>query len=200
MEPGFNEKIDTLDLIINALKDHEKRLDAISERLENLVKGQSTEARETERAVEQKIDHPTAKKVPLIVCSKWDEFKKVSKDAKIVAYEVEDSFFYAYSMVGEEVFRYSEDLPNRKLKVVEDQSAFRIDKTSLGNIELLQFLITRRLRCGLSLSMKISRTALSEKQFLFELNYDFDDDLVREFLSGELNVSQSSIVEGKITY
>jgi len=34
---GFNEKIDAFDLIINALKDHEKRLDEISHRLESLV-------------------------------------------------------------------------------------------------------------------------------------------------------------------
>lgn len=200
MESGFNEKMDTLDLIINALKDHEKRLDDISQRLEDLVKGLSIDAHEAGKKEEQKIEPLRAKKGPLVICSRWEEFKNVCKDAKIVAFEVEENLFYAYSMVGGDVFRYSEELPNKKLKVMEDQSSFSIDKTSLNNIELLQFLITRRLRCGLSLSIKVSRTALSEKQFLFELSYDFDRDEVKEFLSRELNVPKSSIVEGKITY
>lgn len=34
---GYNEKIDMIDLIINVLKEHEKRLDELIFRLEKLV-------------------------------------------------------------------------------------------------------------------------------------------------------------------
>ena len=37
-DSGYREKMDALDLIMNALKDHEKRLDEISYRLEQAFK------------------------------------------------------------------------------------------------------------------------------------------------------------------
>ena len=102
-------------------------------------------------------------------------------------------------MIEEDVLRYSEDLPNKKLRVAESQSSFSLDKASLKNLELLQFLITKKLRCGLSLSIKIAREALSEKEFILELEYDFNRNEIKEFLSRELNVEIHKIFEGKIS-
>lgn len=199
---GFHEKMDAFDLIITALKDHEKRLDAISNRLKSMINEVKTEIDKigVVKKEERRIEPPAVKKAPLVICNKWNEFKDRCKGAKIVTFEVEKNFFHVYSMVSGDVFRYSEGLPNKRLKVVEEQSCFSIDKASLNNIDLLQFLIEGRLKCGLSLSIKSSRTVLSEKQFLFELSYDFNPDEVKEFFSGELSVSKGDVVEGKITY
>ena len=199
-DSDFPEKMDALDLIITALKDHEKRLDDLYQRLEDIVNSLETERRGTEKKDERKVESSPTKKAPIVVCNKWDEFKSRCKGARVVTFEIEENIFHVYSMVDGEVFRYSESLPNRGLKGVEDQSSFSIDKTSLSNVDLLQFLIDGKLRCGLSLSIKSSRTVLSENQFLFELSYSFNPDEVKEFLSGELGVSKDSVVEGKITY
>lgn len=196
---GFSEKLDTLDLMINVLKDHEKRLDELSHRLENICRGLSAEEIEVEKKEETRTEPPRVRKGPLVICNKWNEFKDVCRGTKIVAFEIEGKFFHTYSMVNDDVFRYSEDLPDKKLKVVEEESYFSIDKASLSNIDLLQFLIQGKLKCGLSLLIKSSRTALSGKQFLFELSYNFDPDEVKDFLSRELSTSKSNVVEGKIT-
>ncbi|MDQ1279176.1 MAG: hypothetical protein QG670_436 [Thermoproteota archaeon] len=200
MEPGFNEKMDTIDLIINALKDHEKRLDAISERLEDIIKASSTESHAAMEKEEQKAEYSELRKKPQVVCEKWDEFKSVSTGASVIAFGIENSFFYTYSLVGDYAFKYIEILPNRTLRIKESQSSFTIDKTSLSNIELLEFLVTNKLNCGLSLSIEIKKVILSQKEYILELNYNFNPDDIKEFLSSELNVLKSSIIEGKITY
>jgi hypothetical protein len=84
------------------------------------------------------------------------------------------------------------------VRVVEDEDSFTIDKDSVKDIDALQFLIDGRLKCGLSLSVKSSRTQLMEKEHLFELSYELSE--VKEFLSKELSVSKRKVVEGKLTY
>ena len=198
-DSGYAEKLDALDLIINALKDHEKRLDELSHHLESICQGLSikeTEAREKE---ESRIEPPQARKAPFVVCNKWNEFMHLSKGAKIVTYEIEGTSFYVYSMVDENVFRYSEDLPDKRLKVLEEESCFSIDKTSLSKIDLLQILIQGKLECGLHLIVKSLSTTPSGKHILLELSYDFDPDEVKDFLARELGISKSNVVEGKIT-
>ncbi len=203
-DSGFSEKMDAIDLIVTALKDHEKRLDTLSRRLESICKSLSIyevyEKIEVEKKEEKRAEPSPARKGPSVICNNWNEFRAVSRGAKTVAFEIERNLFHVYSMVNEDVFRYSEDLPVEKLRVVEEESSFSIDKAYLINIDLLEFLIQGKLKCGLSLSIKSLRTALSDKQYLFELSYDFDPNEVKVFLSRELSTSKSNIVEGKINY
>lgn len=200
MESGFSEKMDALDLILNALKDHEKRLDDISHRIESLFSQLSINEPKAIKKEEQRIEPPRVKKEPFAICNKWSEFKDICNGAKMVAFQIENNFFHVYSMINEKVFRYSEDLPNKKLKVIEEKTGFAIDKDYLNNIDMLQFLINGRLKCGLNILIKSTRTGLLDRQFLFELTYDFDPAEVKGFLSRELSISRKDIVEGKITY
>jgi len=204
MDSEFNEKMDTLDLIITALKDHEKRLDDISNRLEDLFNILSINEEKPTKTEEPKKESAEAKEQPSIVCSKWNEFKTICKDAKIAAFEVEDKFFNVYSKTNGEIIKYTEELPrlyrNNKLKVVEEESGFIIDKESIENIEQLRFLIDRRLNCGLTVLVRGTKNILNDNQFIFELTYDLDPREIREFLSKELGIPKGSIIEGKITY
>ena len=202
MEPGFNDKMDALDLIITALKDHEKRLDDISNRLEDLFITLSSEEKST-KTEEYKKGSANFKKEPIVVCTKWSEFKatcKCVRGAKTVTFGIEENVFQVYSSINEEIIRYTEELPNNKLKVTEEDSSFVIDKESLETFDHLNFLIDRKLKCGLNLLVKSTKNELMEKQVLFELSYYLDPNEVKEFLSRELGVSKDSIVEGKITY
>jgi hypothetical protein len=95
---------------------------------------------------------------------------------------------------------YQETLPRTALKVVEEQTSFTIDKDALSHISEFQFLIEGKLKCGLTLAIKSSRTLLTEKEYLFELNYEFKPNTVKTFLSRALGITQKKIVKGKITY
>jgi len=134
---------------------------------------------------------------PLVILKKWNEFKETSRNAEMIAYEIEGNRFHVYSMASGRVFAYVENLPD-KVRVAEDEDGFTIDKDSVKDVDALRFLIDGRLKCGLSLSVKSSRTQLMEKEHLFELSYMLSE--VKEFLSKELSVSKHKVVEGKLTY
>lgn len=139
---GFPEKLDALDLIINALKDHEKKLDDLSHRLENIFQSLSTNETGAIKKEEKRTEHQRIMKGSYITCQKWHEFKNTCRHAEIAAFEIESNIFNIYSKVNEDVFKYSEDLPDNNLRVVAEDSYFSIDKSSLNNkIDLLQILI-----------------------------------------------------------
>ena len=200
-DSGYREKMDALDLIMNALRDHEKRLDEISHRLQQAFKEVKTgEPSPTEVAQEtQRIEAPPRKRTPQVIFSKWSELKSTCRDATMVAFEVEGNRFHIYALVDEGVFTYEEILPYTTFKVVEEPSNFTIDKDFMNHIDVIQFLIEGKLKCGLTLSIKSSRTLLKEREYLFELNYNLEPDEVKTFLSRELGVLKDKIVEGKIT-
>jgi len=197
MASGFNEKIDAFDLIINALKEHEKKLDAISNDLENLFKRHSTEKKKDvndEKTMEKK--HITRE--PLIICKEWSDFKESCIDATKVAFEIDDDSFKIDAISNEGLFRYLEELPPKRLKIVEELSQFSIDKKEIRSINLFQFLVNRRLKCGLIVSLKNTKITPIGKQFLLELEYNLETEMVKEFLSNELGLSKRGIVQGKI--
>ena len=199
---GYHEKMDALDLIINALKDHEKRLDDISHKLERVFKkvttGETRQVRVDEE--EKRVEAPPPKRKPLVICKKWSEFKERCTNAEMVAFEVEENRFQVYALVSGNIFQYAEELPGKRIKVREEQSSFSIDKASLKNIDLFQFLIDGRLQCALGLQVNISRSQATENEYLFELSYDLSADEVKAFLSRELGASKDKIVEGRIAY
>ena len=201
-DSGYREKMDALDLIMNALKDHEKRLDEISYRLEQAFEEvKRGEPREVEGAREiQRIETPPRMKAPQVLFSKWSEFKGTCKDGTMVAFEVDENRFHVSVLVDRGVFTYEETLPNTTFKVVEEPSSFSIDKDTLNHIDALDFLIEGKLKCGLTLAITSARTLLKENEYLFELRYGFKPDEVKAFLSRELGVTKNKVVEGKITY
>jgi len=226
---GFPEKMEFLDLVITALKEHEKRLDTLSHRLENLtstlmlnqlegltkslVPDKTGTAKREERKIELEASmraSPTAKRderkeletangAPLVICSNWNDFKNKCRNAKTVTFEVENNFFHVYSVAGEDIFQYSERLPEKRLKVTQEESSLSIDKMSLYNVDLLQLIINGRLKCGLKLSIKSTKTVLTENQFILDLSYSFSPDEVKEYFSKELGTAKNDVLEGKIT-
>ena len=192
----FPEKIDALDLIITALKDHENRLDMISERLEILTNNLASREDETRRSVERRVE-PVARSKAITRCHNWSEFRDRCTGSLNVSFEFEGNTFNVSVMIDGYVFTYSERLPTKRLKVIEDEARFVIEKTHLNDIELIQFLIDGKLKCGVTLAITCSRSLLSDNQFLFDLNYD--SARVKAFLAKELGVAEKNIVEGKIT-
>ena len=96
---GFHEKMDALDLIINALLDHEKQLDAISHRLENLTSHTTLTESEYVTPEVQSIEPRVVEKPPRIVFNNWYEYTAACRGATMVAFEVEENRFHVYTLV-----------------------------------------------------------------------------------------------------
>jgi hypothetical protein len=201
-DSGYREKMDALDLIMNALKDHEKQLDELARRLEEAFKeAKPGEPSTIEVAPElQRREPPPRRRSPHVVFRKWSEFKGACRDAAMVAFEVDGNHVHISAQVGDGVFTYEEILPNTTFTVVEESAHFAMNKDGLPNIDALRFLIEGKLKCGLNLAIHSSRTLRKEGEYLFTLRYDLEADDVKAFLSRELSLTKDKIVEGKISY
>jgi hypothetical protein len=194
--PEFHDKIDAFDLVITALKDHEKRLDTLSERLESLV---STLGRVSLPVKKPSSESQYSQGHLTVVCAQWNEFRESCQNAAIITFEIEDSVFHIYAKVDDVMFCYFEPLPKKKLTVMENKSSFSISKSQLSHIELLQFLVDGKLKCGITLLIHNAMKKIPEDQYLFDLRYEVDAEKVKNFLAEELDVPTNKIIEGKIT-
>jgi hypothetical protein len=200
---GFHEKMDALDLVINALLDHEKRLDAISHRLETLA-SRTTRPERTRRPPEAQRRAPLEPRVvdqpPQVLFHNWSEFATTCRGAAMAAFELTANHFAVYALLENRIFTYGEDLPDQRVKVSEDSSHLSIDKASVKTIDAFHFLLGRRLRCGLTLAIETSQTRLKDNEYLFELRYTPEPEAVKTFLSQALHVASDKIVEGQIIF
>jgi hypothetical protein len=203
MSNEFPEKMDALDLIINALKDHEKRLDEISHQLHNVLQ----EARPDTAVLEEASPRePKQKTRPLqtrmrarIQCTDWPEFITQFKNQKagLVTYQVDENTFTISSLTDDFLLMYTEPLPQKRLQVTEDATRFSFDKSSLHNLDLLEVIINRRLKCGLALSIK-AQTRVEDDQSDFVLTFTIAPTAVKNFLTKELGIPKKNIVAGNI--
>ncbi len=204
MSEGFPEKMDALDLIINALKDHEKRLDEISHQLESVLQGVVPDTIQTEEApIRESIQKPrvsqTRAVLPRIQCTDWHEFivQFKNQNATLVTYHIDEHTFKVSSMTDNFVLTYAEPLPPRRLQVAENTTRFSFDKEALDSLDLLEVIINRRLKCGLSLSIT-SQIDIENHQQYFVLTFTISSTNVKNFLNEQLRIPKKNIVAGNI--
>lgn len=206
-DSGYREKMDALDLIMNALKDHERQLDRLARQLEQAFKAAKARApspRDIESEQQPQLQPQLREalprqRVPHILVRAWSEFQRTCQAATRVAFEVTGNRFRVSAVGKDAVFTYEEILPNTPLKVVEEASHLTLDRNALLDTDALRFLIEGRLRCGLVLTIRSVSTRLNEREALVDLQYRYVADEVKGFLSKELGVPTDRILEGTIT-
>jgi hypothetical protein len=78
-----SEKINALDLVISVLKEHEKTLDSLIEKLEDVLKDHS--------ATSEKTKTTTGAKYSVnILCDEWNEFREACIGAEAVLFRLDD--------------------------------------------------------------------------------------------------------------
>ncbi len=199
-DSGYREKMDALDLIMNALKDHERQLDKLARQLERAFRAAAMRA-PTLRDVEsepQLKEAPSRRRSPHVRFKKWSEFKRTCQEASLVAFEVAGNRFHVSAIGNSGVFTYEEILPQTAFKVVEEASYLTIDRDAFQDIEAFRFLIEGRLMCGLALAIHSVSTRLNDRESRIELQYTYEPDDVKAFLAKELGVPIDKILEGTI--
>ena len=192
-----SDKLDTIDLIITALKEHEKMLDSVHHKLEMLV---------DKFNVKESVQEPVTVRgrerfsegLLFISCKKWQDFKSKCKRASIITFEICDDTFFVYVQLKGDIFRYSEKIPRNTFKLINEGKQFLVEKFYVEDVENPLF-FNGTLNCGLKLSTKPIKTNLTDQEFQITMNYDLDSVVAKEFLSKELSVSKENIVEGRIT-
>jgi len=109
------ERMATLDFVIGVLREHERALDSVSDRLEKSLK----ELRQTKRK----------SKFVLLSCTSWEDFKEVTKRAEAISFRVSPQVTVR-ALKGSCMYEYaqapsSEDSRSRKDALPTDPEELR---------------------------------------------------------------------------
>jgi hypothetical protein len=97
-----SEKINALDLVITVLKEHEKTLDSLIEKLEDVLKDFS--------ATSGKTKNPTSIEYNVnIQCDEWNEFKEACIGAEAVLFRLNDKLSIK-ALQGRITYEYREPI------------------------------------------------------------------------------------------
>lgn len=204
-ESGFDEKIDVIDLIINVLKDHEKKLDELVTRIEKsqIINKTSPETLEEptpkiERASSLPVEK-TSPGVPIKVeLSEWNEFRTRCESARLVAFEVADGRFQVTALTDSFLYSYNEKIPSMEIRYKTVDEKAQIKSIDLNRAELVSEAFNGILKCGL----KMEKTEHSFKEPIGEsilnVNYHVDTSTAREWIAYQLAVDDEKILHGSI--
>ncbi|MBS7630090.1 hypothetical protein KEJ47_00705 [Candidatus Bathyarchaeota archaeon] len=195
---GYEDKVDVIDLIINVLREHEKNLDDLVARLENVVtKTEST------RPSPAKTEIPAARiEAPKLMISavikNWGEFREKSLGASLVAFDVDEKKFNVSVLKDGVLYSYNEDIPELELRFKEKDQRIALEELNIGRAETVPTILRGRLKCGLEVSLKGLEVKLPEGSSVYKVSYDIDDDESRSWLSFQLKTDKKNIIRGMI--
>jgi len=205
-ESGFDEKIDVIDLIINVLKDHEKKLDELVSRLENVSvrKTPSSEEPTDETPVEEgpilelrprALSRGATVKAAL---KSWTEFRARCKSAELVAFDVHDGFFKVSAVADRVLYSYSEKIPDMEIHYRKTGEKVRIDSIDISQAELVSSALKGVLECGLKLDKKEIEYEPPEGESVHKIIYSVDPGVARSWLAYQLAVDDELVLLGKL--
>jgi hypothetical protein len=163
------DKVEVMDFLINVLKDHEKSLDALISRAEDVI---------AEKQSLQDAQTPGSSDIPTIkvVLKDWQEFRKRLTEVDLLCFDLIGSVFIISANTGPKVYEFRETIPLK----ASNRDQFD-DKTNVYHLSI-----------GLDLFAKGSGN--ERKACAFEL----DPQYTRNWLSKELSINQDFIVCGDI--
>jgi hypothetical protein len=187
-------KMNALDLVINVLKDHEKRLDELLWKLEAIIETRGVEAKEKKF---KGSEEPSPLEMHMTLCKGWREFKERSIGAKQAAFKVEEKTLTIDSLTNGEGYRYVENL-----RMPIDRVSLHIKgcEEDINNVENIVGVFKKRLKCGLQASIKSLKFRSPEGEEILVLIYDIDPETVKSWLSKELRIPEGDIKTGKIIF
>ncbi len=204
-ESGFDEKIDVIDLIINVLKDHEKKLDELITRIEKaqIINRTPTDTvEETTPQVERASSLPvekTSSSVPVKVeLSEWNEFRTKCESARLVAFEVADGRFQITALTDSVLYRYTEKIPSMEIRYKTVDEKAQIESIDINRAELISEAFNGILKCGL----KMEKTEHSFKEpggeSVLNVNFHVDTSTARSWIAYQLAVDDEKIHHGSM--
>jgi len=164
------DRVEVMDFLINVLKDHEKSLDALISRAEDVIS-------EKQSLLETQKSGPPDSPQVKVVLKDWPEFRRRLKDVDIICFDLVESVFVVSASAGQKIYEFREVIPSN----------------ASGPVKMGDKAETYRLSIGLELH-SAGTGAKSERSRAFEL----DPQYTRGWLSNNLGVHQDFIVCGDI--
>lgn len=191
MERGYDEKIDVIDLIINVLKDHEKKMDELVSRLEE---AQVTPA-------EVKVPREPPKQVGAVITAalkRWDEFTGRCSGAQLVAFDIAYGFFEASAVAGGVIYVYREEIPRLDIQYTKGDEGVHIESIDISKAGLMPAALRGNLDCGLEFEKKEVEVGLPGGSVVHKIIYDIDPGTAKSWLAYQLGVDDSAVIQGNL--
>jgi len=108
-----SEKIDVLDFVLNVLKEHEKMLDALTEKFEGVLKNLSAVLEGLKPTPGSETKPRAIVKCNInILCEEWGELKEACKRAEVVSFQLDDELRVS-ALQENIIYEYREAFPKR---------------------------------------------------------------------------------------
>jgi len=193
----FDEKIDVIDLIINVLKDHEKKLDELVSRLENTDSVETPRHQPPTRAPEMKAVSG-GKPVASARLKRWAEFQKQARSPELVAFDSDAGRFTVSALAGRVIYTYAESIPSMEIEYSGDEGKSRIDGINISRAELIPAAFRGKLDCGLELKMNKYDVSMPDGGLMHKINYFIDPEIAKQWLAYQLEVDDDRVVQGEL--
>ena len=183
---SYTDKVEVMDLLINVLKDHEKSLDTLITRAEDVI-----EDDQSPRTVSQ---NPPSLKITL---RNWAEFKDRTIEAELVCFEMIDSMFLCKAITNNKVYIYKEKTPEIELEEGEGDNLV-LSGFNLGDLEEGFSCLNGKLEIGLELVAKKVKRSNDLEHPTHKILHELDALYTKNWLSRELGVHMDFIVQGNV--
>jgi len=194
-EGDIDEKIDVIDLIINVLKEHEKKLDELVSRLEAQATGAPTKQSKKRKPVESP---PTAGASIVAAMRRWTEFAERCSGAGLVAFDVEGGCFKVSAVANGVVYTYSEAIPGMEISYRMVEGKAHVDSVDISSAELVPAALRGKMDCGLEFKKRDVKVDMADGSSVHRIVYEIDPDAARSWLAYQLGVEEDSVVQGEL--
>ena len=173
-----------MDFLINVLKEHEKSLDTLITRAEDVI--------DDEQSPQMVSQNPPPLKV---ILRDWDEFKDRAIEAELVCFDMIDSVFLCNAITKDRVFSYTEHTPEIELEMGENRDLV-MKGLELSNLEEGIAVLNGQLDIGLQLKATKVRRSDDNGNQKHHVIRELDSLYTKNWLSRELAVHRDFIVHG----
>lgn len=184
-----DDRVDMLDLLINLLKEHEKKMDELAYRLETTL-DERTPPTEPPRRTPEEISGVVAR------VSNWCEFKRQCTGTHSVAVEIDERTFKVTALTRNILFAYEEGIP--VLEVIQRNEG-RETIYAVTDVSLTLKSLMGNLDCGLELNRRVIDSALPDGGAVQRVVYYVDPGTARSWLADQLELEESSIILGTLS-
>ena len=189
MSSDRDDRVDMLDLLINLLKEHEKKMDELTYRLETLL-DERTPPTEPPRRTPEGISGVVAR------VSSWREFKRQCTGALSVAVEIDERIFKVTALSRNILFAYEEEVP---VLEVAQRNGGRETTYAVTDASLTLKSLMGTLDCGLELGRRVIDSALPDGGAVQRVVYYVDPGTAKSWLAEQLALEESSIILGALS-
>jgi len=184
-----DKSFDVLDFIINLLKEHERTLDNLVERLDSIAE---------RKALEPRYKPPMEGIGVRVVLRRWDEFRRRCADAELFSFLIENGSLKVTALAGGTLNVYSEKLPEVETLYRTEGGQFRFEAMEAEEVDHVVKALKGTLDCGVELATNVIEVPQQEGAPTKVVSYSVDPRYVREWLCREMGVDPSSVVEGEL--